>query len=669
MTGLAALTVLASNPAPPALPSAFDSRLAYVLLLIALVLVSGRLLGIRVSWVRGLVAAFVGFVAGFVFYYGQAVQTGSTPDFALDFGVPALVVTMLVLAVAEVGYRPGAIPTMPTGLAHVPRPLKAMRRYLRFGRRYLQVLWIVARNGLNPYLRGRASVSGSSGQRAALAVRFRRTLEESGGVFIKLGQVLSTRPDLLPPAFIATLSELQDSAPPVPYEMLEPVLRSQLGAAPDEVFAEFERQPMAAASIAQVHRARLNSGQVVVVKVARPGITELVERDLEIIRGFAHAFSQRVAWARHAGVVDLANGFATAVWEETDFRIEAANIDAVSAAGGDEVRIPRVFPALSTDHVLVMEWLDGVKIRDSQDLLNAIGVDRSQVARRLLRSLLRQILIEGVFHADPHPGNVLILRDGTPALIDFGSVGRLDVAQQSAMRSLLLGVDRRDAAQMRDALAELAGVRDARTQDALERALSQMLATRLGPGMRPGAELFADVLRMLVDFELALPPHVAAVFRCLVTAEGTLAQLAPGFRVIDESRSVAADLLIDKVTVAGLRQAARDEFLSQLPILRRLPRHLDQLAGAIEDGRLSMAVSLFGSEQDRQFVSTLVGRSIYAFLGASIAIASVMLLSAPGGPQLSPEVSLPHGLGYAGLLVGAVLTLRVIVGVARDRAA
>jgi ubiquinone biosynthesis protein len=316
-----------------------------------------------------------------------------------------------------------------------------------------------------------------------------------------------------------------------------------------------------------------------------------------------------------------------------------------------------------------MEWLDGVKLREGGELLELLEVDRTDVARRLLRNLLRQIMVEGVFHADPHPGNVLILRDGTPALIDFGSVGRLDASQQAALRRILLGVDRRDAGLMREALAELAGVRDTRIQDGLERALSQLLAKRLGPGMRPGADLLADVLRLLVDFELALPPHVAAVFRCMVTLEGTLGLLAPGFRVIDESRTVAAELLSDTVTVASLQQAAKDAFLSQLPILRRLPHRIDQLTASIEDGRLAVHVSLFESERERLFVSTLVGRSIFAFLGATLTVAAVMLLSTAGGPQLTPGVSLPHALGYSGLLVGVVLTMRVVVGVAKDRAA
>src|SRR5262249_49501829 len=280
-----------------------------------------------------------------------------------------------------------------------------------------------------------------------------------------------TRPDVVPPAVIAQLASLQDAAPPEDATAIVTLLVEELGAEPSAVFAEFDEHPMAAASIAQVHKARLKSGERVVVKVQRPNI-----------RPPPRSLARRAGWARRSGAVDLAAGFAQAITEELDFRIEAGNIEAVrAAAGGAAVNVPRVFRELSSRRVLVIEWLDGVSIREAGQRLDELSVNGRDLARQLLLFMLRQIMLDGVFHADPHPGNVMVLRDGRPALIDFGSVGRLDAAQQSALRRLLVSVDRRNAAQMRDALLELADAGDARVGDVLERALSQFMARRLGP--------------------------------------------------------------------------------------------------------------------------------------------------------------------------------------------
>jgi ubiquinone biosynthesis protein len=659
--------MLAAAPPLP-IPLFNGSGLAFFVVLVALALVSARLLGIRFSWLRGLAAAFIGTIAGIAYYYGQAIQSGSTPDFGLVFGVTALLTTMLVLVVMELAVRPSTLPTVPAGLVRVPHPIRALRGRAGRGRRYVQILAIAARNGLNPYLRGRAAPDlETPGQADRLAVAFRRALEECGGVFVKLGQLLSTRPDLMPPAFVVELARLQDTVATVAYEDLAPVLQGQLGTEPEAVFATFEREPVAAASIAQVHRATLRGGDAVIVKVARPGIDRLVARDLGIIQRTARTLAARALWARRAQVVELADGFAAAIVEELDFRIEAGNIEVMAAsAQAAGLRVPQVHRELSGSRVLVMEWLDGVKVRDSAALLEELGVDRLEVARKLLLAVLRQIMLDGIFHADPHPGNVLVLRDGTPALIDFGSVGRLDAAQQSALRRIFIAFDRRDPAQMRDALAELTGVRDSRRQDLLERALSEFMARRLGPGMQPGAALLTDLLKLLVDFELALPGHVAAVFRALVTMEGTLETLAPGFQVLDEARSVAGHLLQESLVAASVGELARDELMRQLPILRRLPRRLDQLAATVDGGRLAVHVSLFEGAEERRFIGALAARATLAFVGAAFGVLAVLLLSTPGGPSFTPAISLHHALGYIGLFVSAVLMLRVVVAVARE---
>ncbi len=656
--------------APPKQLALVSSDLGFVVVVVVLAVVSARLLGIGVSWPRCIFAAFVGVVAGSAVYYGPAVESAATPEFGPTFVIPALLVTMLVLAIVELAYRPGSLTVVPAGFARIPRPIKTIKAWAGRTGRYFQVLWIAARNGLNPYLRGRVKLDAASEGTSQVAFRLRRTFEECGGVFVKLGQVLSTRPDLLPESFIEELSMLQDSAPPVPYAEIESLLESGLGGKPADLFAEFDQAAIAAASIAQVHRARLKSGEQVVVKVRRPRVAALVQRDLEIIQRMARRFGSRTSWAGRESIVQLADGFAAAIREEIDFRIEAGNIKLVAGAGSPEgVRVPQVFAEFSNATGLVMEWLDGVKLCEGSRLLCELQIDRDEVARRLLRCALRQILVDGIYHADPHPGNVLVLRDGTAALIDFGSVGRLSTAQRSALGRGLLGIHRRDTALMRDALSELADIRDPQKQELLERALGELLAQRLSPGMQVGPELFGDLLRLLVHFELAVPAHVAAVFRCLVTLDGTLRLLTPTFPVIDEAGKAAAEIIRDDFGPATHERALRNEVLTQLPILRRLPRRVEQLVTTIEDGRLAVRVSLYGDAADRRFLGALVGRATLAFIAASLGVTAVMLESVPNGPPFVSGVTMFHALGYFGLLSSAVLTMRVIVAIARDRAA
>ena len=609
-------------------------QIPFILVVFLLVLISGRLLGGRISWPKQILAAFLGIVVGLIltFLTSSSPQPPASADLGAQAALAALLATMVITTLFELMATPRGAGAAARGWARIPRPLRALRRWLGRTARYVQIVWIAARNGLNPY-RGEAADPDLPPQRG-FPVRLRRTLEQSEGVFIKLGQLLSTRPDVVPAAVIAELAALQDAAPPEDATAIATLLVEELGAPPSAVFAEFDERPVAAASIAQVHRARLKTGERVVVKVQRPNIRPVVERDLDILRRLARSLDRRAAWARRIGAVDLADGFAQAITEELDFRIEAGNIEAVRAAAGEgAVDVPRVFRELSSRRVLVVEWLDGVSVRDAGERLDELGVDRRDLARRLLLVMLRQIMLQGVFHADPHPGNVMVLRDGRPALIDFGSVGRLDAAQQSALRRLLISVDRRNAAQMRDALLELADAGDVGIGDVLERALSQFMARRLGPGMAVGADLFADLLQMLIGFEMRFPPHVTAVFRALVTLEGTLALLAPGFQIVDESRLVAAELLQEAIAASSIQQAVRDEVLEQLPILKRLPRRVEQLLTRAERGRLTVRVSLFAGEGDRALIATMVGRTLLAFLGATTGVISVMLLGVPGGPR------------------------------------
>jgi len=675
-----------------------DPLISFIGTLVVLVLLSvlaGRLLGVRLRWRRVLLAGFPGLVVGIVVVWalaGRHRTPSSLPVPAILLA--ALIATMIITVLLDLLAKPGRLAAVEGRLhsGRIPRPVRAIRRQVSHTRRYLQVTRIAARHGLAAYPRGKGhppaapgTLPGNGGAGGATAHRplagvparplarsARAALEEAGGMFIKLGQVLSTRSDLLPADVIAELSGLQDHVSPVSRTEIEAVLTAELGGPPADVFAHFDAEPLAAASIAQAHRAQLASGEQVVVKVQRPRVRALVERDLDILLKLAASLETRAGWARDYHVVQMARGFADALIEELDFRIEARNIAAAGSASA-AIKVPAVYPGLSTSRVLVMERLDGVSARDAGPLLARSGADRRALARGLLDCVLRQVMIGGTFHADPHPGNVLVLRDRQLGLIDFGSVGRLDAIQQAGLRRLILAMARRNPSELHDALLDLAQVRDGTGHDALERALAQFMAQHLGPGMVPDAAMFTALFQLLTGFGITFPPVIGGVFRAMVTLEGTLTLLAPGFPIVDETRGLAGSWLGELVSPASLRDTATDEVIGLLPVLRRLPRRLDRITTALEQGTLTTSTRLFADDRDRGFIRAMISRAVLAFLGATLGIMSVLLLGIHTGPILIPAAAargsgttIFQAFGYLGLFFSLVLILRVIITIIRE---
>jgi ubiquinone biosynthesis protein len=644
-----------------------------IVLVAAVAWASRQLLGLPVGTLRAFIAGLLGFLAAYLLGRSlHAAQPGhAVAFFTVVLGVP-LIVAMIVIVVAEA--------LVPSGTG--PGPLEVVqgtRSAVARSRRYWQISRIAVRHGLGPYLRGRQRADDAPSGQAALALSLRRALEEGGVTFVKLGQLLSTRRDLLPEEFIAELTRLQDRAEPAPWEQVEQVIAQSLGA-PEQVFAELKPEPAAAASIAQVHKARLRrDGGVdaeVAVKVQRPGIRATVEQDLDILQRLAARLQRRARWAQAVDAVGVARGFAAAMREELDFRVEARNTLAVAATWADQQRavrgavtvtLPAVHEELCTEHVLVIEWLDGVSLRAARPLIDERGLDRDALSRALLRSLVYQITEGGVFHADPHPGNVLLLTDGRLALLDFGSVGRLDARQRLALQDLLLALGRGDPAAFRDALLELVTRAEEIDEQLLERALGQFMARHLTGGTAATPEMFTDLFRLAARFELAIPPEIATVLRALGTLEGTLTLLTPGVDIAAEAQAYAADQVAGKVAPKAVQKTAADELTELLPVVRRLPRRFDRVTGALEQGRLSLNVRLFADERDRRVVTGLTHQFLLAFLGTASGIVAALLLGAPGGPQVTPTVSLYQIFGYNLLIVAAILILRVLFTIFRNR--
>ncbi|MFC7587182.1 ABC1 kinase family protein [Nonomuraea antimicrobica] len=558
-----------------------------------------------------------------------------------------VLIPMALLVLAEALVPPGS----------VPGPLEAarsLRGRLSRARRYSQITRVAIRHGLGPYLRGRGERLEDRSGKLRLARSLRGALEDGGVTFVKLGQVLSTRRDLLPAEFVEELGRLQDQVAPAPWERIEPLLARELGGPVEEVFAEFDRTPLAAASIGQVHVARLHSGESVVVKVQRPGIGAVVGKDLDIVRRLAATLEARTRWGRSLGLIDLADGFAAAIREELDFRVEAANMAAVAASGGGPVSYPAPIGAMCSERVLVMQRLSGTAVTA------ASAEQGPRLARDLLDCLLRQILVEGVFHADPHPGNLMLLEDGTLGLLDFGSVGRLDGSVRSALQRFLLAMNRQDPLGVTDALLEVVPRPEDIDEPALERALGQFMAKHLAPGM-DSVQMFTDLFKIVSEYGLSIPPEVAAVFRALATLEGTLVRLSPGFNLIGEARSFAGRYLAEQIGPDTVRETVAQEVAALLPMLRRLPRRVERIASAAEHGRFSMNVRLLADERDRRFVTGLLHQVLLTVLGATAGVMAVVLLGSEGGPvALPPTTTLFQLIGYNLLVISSILVLRVL---------
>ncbi len=614
---------------------------ALVIFLGLLGVVSRRLLGVRIGRFRILLAAVIGLGAEFGFESQVVWQQPERRWVFIPIQIGITVgVALVVLVLAEL--------LVPSG--SWPRPDKwfaAVRSWAVRTRRYWQISRIAVRHSLFAARRpGRRPVAALGGGDAGLARHLRLALQEAGVTFVKLGQLLSTRSDLLSPDYIAELSLLQQRVEPVAWEQVQEVLTAELGRPPQRVFAEIASVPLAAASIGQVHRARLHDGTEVAVKVQRPGIGPVVQGDLDIAARLARTLQDTTEWGRTLRVADLAADFAAAVLDELDFRNEGRNIAAMTAAArsrpaGRAVVLPRYFPELSTSRVLVLQFLPGDTLSVPAAVSARSAAQRAADAALLFDDLLRQVLLDGVFHADPHPGNIMLLADGEVALIDFGSVGRMDADLRAGFGALLAAVDRGDPQAVTDALLDLAIRPDSLDEQALHRAMGTFMAQHLGPGAVPDASMFTDLIRLVTANGLAIPGELATAFRALATVEGTLTALSPSFDIVEQSRSFAAAQARQALRPESLRATVAEELQQLLPQLRRLPRHIDQISAALQQGRLGVRVRLLADPRDREAIT--------------------------GGPELTPTMNLFQLFGYIMIVVSGLLVLRVVYDIFRRR--
>ncbi|MFT3760626.1 ABC1 kinase family protein [Thauera sp.] len=509
--------------------------------------------------------------------------------------------------------------------------------------------------------------------------RVRRALEDMGPAFVKLGQVLATRVDLLEPEWIAEFGKLQDSAPPAPWAAVHQQLGEDLGAPPEEVFAAFEPEPLAAGSIAQVHRARLDDGSEVVVKVRRPGIRPVLEADLRWLARLAElAEAESPEW-RVLHPREMVRQFAQSLRNELDFAGECRNADriarnfadyadqdsaaAVSGSGEPDpacgpaiIVIPRVYWQWTGERVCVQEFIGGISGRRLQAVEQA-GLDRKILARRGANAVLKMIVEDGLFHADPHPGNVFYLPGNRIAFIDFGMVGRLSEERRDELIRLMLGLVKNDARSVVNVMLEWANDGAANEQELLLE-IQSFVDRYHGVPLKQLrlSELLSDLVAIPRRHHLVLPNDLALLVKAFVTLEGLGRELDPGFDMASQALPLLERAMQARYSPAALLKRGKQSATGVLSLLASLPQDLSRLLRLARRGRLEIHIDVphlkrLGDQLDRA-----ANRLVLGIVVAALIVGSSIVMTVPGGPTL---MGLPvFGLvGFLGAMIGGIWLL------------
>ncbi|HTQ11231.1 MAG TPA: AarF/ABC1/UbiB kinase family protein [Fimbriimonadaceae bacterium] len=487
--------------------------------------------------------------------------------------------------------------------------------------------------------------------------RLRLALEELGPTFIKLGQMLSTRPDLLPPDYIVELSKLQDHAPTVPYDEIASIVRREFGEEPGAVFPSFEVQPRAAASIAQVHSAKLPDGAPVVVKVRRPHIEAQVEQDLTILGQVARFLAQNAEFGKRLDLESLADEFSTTLRNELDFTREGQNAERIAAQFTDDpsLLVPTIYWEYSTHCVLTMQEIQGIKI-DDLEALSAAGIDRQELAKRCAHIALVQVLDHGFFHADPHPGNFFVQPDGVIGLLDYGMVGQLSDRLRASLLRFAMAISRHDSERLVDELLALGAAPVSLDRRRLKRDLENLLTRydRRALGEISAAQVFRDVTTIAQNHGLKLPSDLILLARVVALDEGLGAKLDPDFKLIEFAQPYFKRFWQKNHSLRAVARRAGEGAIDLADLAIDLPERLVRLSGMIERGEVTVTSRLEVPEELTKKVQRAANRIAVSVLTAGLIIGlSVMaLVYRPAGSE---------GFGY--FLLKTLLGVGVASGV------
>lgn len=537
----------------------------------------------------------------------------------------------------------------------------------RHARRYQQIVRVLMAHGLGGIIapfdpRGRRSADnleiagGLTGRKRA--IHLRRALEQLGPTFIKLGQILSTRADILPPVYIEELSRLREDVPADASDEILAILTEELGAGPDELFARFDREPIAAASIGQVHAAELTDGRQVVVKVQRPNVQRVVQEDLAILADVARVAEERSEFLRRNRVSDLMREFAWTLRQELDYRNEARNIERFlrSCRNDRAVRIPEVISEYSTSRVLTMERLSGVPVTELGGY--PAGTSVHDVVRAVVLFLAKGILADGVYHADPHPGNLALMDDGSIAVYDFGMVGVLDARTKDQLLMLMMAVTERDASRVVDEVAQIGIMGPGFDRKALERDMAHLITMYVGVPLStlPLESIVADAMDMMRRHEMHLPAELALLAKTATMTEAFARSLDPNINVFEVVEPIVRSAMKQFVSVGYWKERLRTRPLEVALLGAALPGHMQRILSRIDRDDLAIRTKIDDLDITMRTMERMVNRLALTILAAAGIIALGMAFLA-----VRPELLSWHGVVFFVLAIPLLWVAGMVV--------
>jgi ubiquinone biosynthesis protein len=520
-------------------------------------------------------------------------------------------------------------------------PFFSFRRGLTEVRRVRHITEILVRNGLGfmveqlalqrflPRFWRRRPVRAEAGiGRLTVPERLRRTLEELGATYIKLGQFLSGRADLLPADFIEELSKLLDAAPSLPAEEIRDAIEKELGVPVEELFATFDDVPIASASIGQVHRATLFDGQEVVIKVQRPGIEQVVDADLDFLLRQARFLESHSDLMRDYNVVAIGEELARSLREELDYQVEGRNAERLrnNLLRDPRFRVPAVFWNLTSKRVITLEYLDGIKFNEI-DRLREAGYRLSSIAHVGVEAYLKQIFVDGFYHADPHPANLMVVGDQV-GFVDFGTAGYLTPRQKELLGDMFLQIIDEDAGGVARTVVRMGATQGRPDLDAMERDLQRLLVRFWGIPLEeiPVGEMLVEVFTTAYRHRVYLPGDLALLARTIITLEGTGRMLDPEFVLVEAVRPFAVRLVRERMSPLTAGRRAVRSMRQAAELAQAFPRRLDDLWDQLEEGQITFGVDVRHLNTVINKANQMLNRVAFSVVVAALIVGSALIL-------------------------------------------